>query len=179
MNDYLCMRFRNKTLQELSDFEEQVGKIISHLENCPSIDLSKFSPNWRFCRNPEAVEKNASEIRRVLCLASRLRVMASATFQVACPSPPPPPVSPLHSMGYYHHAPPPHLHHHHHHQYFHPLSAAEGTSRKRMREEEDMSTPQLHHHHHQQHHQFNHHHPRPHPHYYNKVARVTPVMMER
>jgi hypothetical protein len=164
MRDYICMRFRNKTLQELSEFEEQVGRIISHLESCSSIDLSKFSPNLRFRRDPEVVENQASEIRRVLCIASRLRVMANASFQVACP-PHPPPVSPMHHIGFYHHAP------HQNHHVFHPLSA-EGTNRKRIRDDDDTWTPQLHH-------QF-HRHCRhlPHPHYY-KVARVTPIMMER
>eukprot|EP00539_Tryblionella_compressa_P002360 CAMPEP_0178734904 /NCGR_PEP_ID=MMETSP0744-20121128/1599_1 /TAXON_ID=913974 /ORGANISM="Nitzschia punctata, Strain CCMP561" /LENGTH=476 /DNA_ID=CAMNT_0020387229 /DNA_START=865 /DNA_END=2295 /DNA_ORIENTATION=- len=160
MKDYLCMRFRNKTSEELSEFEAQIGKIISHLENCPSIDLKKFSPNyWQRRRDGRVAHRQAAEIRRVFCVASRLRIMAGATFQVASPlPPPPPPVSPPHSMGYYHQQ------HHHHH---------ESGGRKRMREEEDQWTPQYHHHTH-------HFHPHPahHPHYY-KIARVTPIMMDR
>jgi hypothetical protein len=162
MREYLCMKFRNKTPKELLGFEKQLGKIITHLENCSSIDLNKFSPNWHYLRDGgEVAERNASEIQRVFHTVSRLRVMARSTFQIVTPLPQ---MSPMQPMGYHH---PHHFHHHHnyrsHHNHFHHYQHEGG--RKRMREEEDMWTP-LHHPHH------------PHPHSY-KVARVTPVMMER
>jgi hypothetical protein len=149
MRDYLGMRFRSKTAEELAQFEGEVWKIIRHLINCSGIDLNKFSPYWQ-CGDGRAAEMQAAEIRRVFHVASRFRVMKGATFQaISHPhSLPPPSSSRLLPEGDYFH-----IHHHYnalHHPYF------EGGGRKRGREEGDQWSP---------------HHPAP----YYKVARVTPV----
>jgi Cyclin C-terminal domain len=150
MSEYLSIRFRNKSSEELSQFKGEVRKIIRHLDNCPAIDLDRFSPSWQY-RDGRAAEMQAAEIRRVFHVAARCRVMKGATFQVighprSLPPPPSSVISPV--EGYYHQN-----HHHynsHHHLYF------EGGGRKRDREECDQWTP----YHHAQ---------------YYKVARITPI----
>ena len=176
MRQYLEMRFRNKTLEELDEFEGQVGKIISLLEDCSSIDLAKFSPNWQYCLDGAVDEHQAAELHRVFYKASHLRSENVDTTRPA--TPPQTSFAPAHAVGYYHphhgyggyyhYHPQPHYHHHHyqqHHNYYPPqpqhfLPITEG-SRKRGRGEED---------HYQQHAAAE----PPHA----KVARVTPVMMD-
>lgn len=152
MREYLRLTFRNKSTTELTEFEGEVGKIITHLDQCPEIDLNKFSPYWHY-RDGRAAEIQARETRRVFHVAARCRVMKGATFQVIdhSHSLSPQPSSVLSPVGdYYHHYS--HQHHlqHHQHPYF------EGGGRKRGREKGNQWTP-----HHQSH--------------YYKVARVTPI----
>ncbi|KAL3905761.1 MAG: hypothetical protein SGILL_009546 [Bacillariaceae sp.] len=180
MRDYLEMRFRSKTPQELSEFEGQVGTIISLLEQCSSIDLSQFSPNWQHCRSGAVDGHQAAELHRVFYRASNLRAKTGANAARRSPSPPPQSsFSPVQPMGYYH----PHhqygYHHHHQQQYYHPyqqheqhcpphpqhfLPIIESVSRKRVREEDLQHAPAA---------------GRAGAHYnHHKVARVTPVMMD-
>jgi hypothetical protein len=219
MRDYLAMRFRNKSIQELSDFEEQVGKIVSIWENCSSIDLNRFAPDWQLGRDETWEDSQALELRRVFQVASHLR-MPKTTKQLnrEYSLAPAPPVSPLQQqdmMGYYH--PHPYAGHHyyyHHHQshyqypyhpeqqhqqqqkchrpssYFVPIhenggaTATAGGRNKRRREDGDVDYRRQHVH------RRNHsasiaqqkYPPSSHYPYYNsvsnKVARVTPVMMD-
>jgi hypothetical protein len=170
MREYLEMRFRNKTLDELDEFESQVGRIIILLEKCSSIDLTKFSPNWQYCHDGSADEHQAAELHRVFCKVSHLR---STKDNNSYPASPPQtcfsPVQPMeyylpHHFGYHYHDYH-HYHHYHHRTYYPPqpqqfLPINEG-SRKRGREEDQY----------QKYAQPSHAH-------YNKVARVTPVTMD-
>ena len=178
MRQYLEMRFRNKTLEELDEFEGQVGKIISLLEDCSAIDLGKFSPNWQYYLDGAAVDEHqAAELHRVFYKASQLR--SKKGDNTARPSTPPQtsfsPAHYYHPHGYggYHHYheyhPRYHHYHHqqpHHHHYYPPqpqhfLPIITEGSRKRGREE-DRHQP----------------HAAAEPLHAHKVARVTPVMMD-
>jgi len=154
MREYMCAKFSQKSEEEISEYEEQVSKIISNLENCSAIDLEMFSPFWQFHqrRYARTAEREAIKIRRVIFTASRLRVMSRASFRIAtAPSPTPP------QFGYHQHHRS--YHHNHHYNEYH----YEGSRRKRGRdEEEDAWTPEHHHHSYRQYH-------------HNKIARVTPI----
>lgn len=113
MRDYLAMRFRNKSVQERSNFELQVGKIVAMWEQCPSIDLKRFAPSWHSCQDADDVDdvalegKQVSELRHVFRTASQLRMQQAAAgiqaSSAAASTRESAPVSPLHPyMGYYH-----------------------------------------------------------------------------
>ncbi|KAL3907345.1 MAG: hypothetical protein SGILL_008916, partial [Bacillariaceae sp.] len=178
MRQYLEMRFRNKTLEELDEFEGQIGKIISLLEDCSSIDLAKFSPNWQYCQDGAVHEHEAAELHQIFYKVSHLRSDNGKSARST--TPPQTSLSPVQPMGYYdphgyggynyhdYHHHHPHYNHYHqqlqqHHTYNYPpqpqhfLPITEG-SRKRGREED----------HYQQHAaELSHAH-------FSKVARVTP-----
>jgi hypothetical protein len=194
IRDYLVMRFRNKSVAELSEFESQLGKIVSIWEDCPGIDLNKFAPNWHFGGGELEAENHASELGRVFHVASRLR-----TYKMMMPvinTQTTGHVLPLahalqnHNQYPYTHHPPyyqqchRHLHQHpermQHSTSFVPIHENGGNncsgSSKRRREDVDS---RCRHYLPQQYHQY-----APSPHYThfnqssNKVARVTPVMMD-
>lgn len=205
MRDYLAMRFRNKSIEELSEFEGQVGKIVSLWENCSSIDLNKFAPTWHFGRDDGVAERQASELRRVFHVASHFRMskMSSATSTMGYAILPPP-VSPVQHLGYYN--PHPYAHHNQYYQHYHPLpeqpqhctyfvpihenSGSAGRNKRRREDDENY------HGHHRRNpsalHNSNNHggggflqqqqYPQSshyaHYNHGNKVARVTPVMMD-
>lgn len=164
MREYMCSRFSQKSQEEISEYEQEVSRIIATLEDCSSIDLEMFSPFWQYHRRRYArtAEREAIKTRKAIFNASRLRVMSRATFRAAAvptsrsPSPP--------TFGYRHN------HHHvgHHHRYQHPHYnqhhyKCEGVSRKRERDEgEGAWTPVHQRHNYHQYHQ-------------NKIARVTPI----
>ena len=161
MREYMCARFSQKSEEEILEYEEEVSKIISSLENCSAIDLEMFSPFWQYHqrRYARTAEREAIKIRKAIFTASRLRVMSRATSLVVPAStarslsPPP--------FGYHthHHI----VHHHYQHHYKQHHYNTDGGYRKRERDEvEDMWTPEHHHHNYNPFHQ-------------NKIARVTPV----
>jgi hypothetical protein len=197
MRDYLAMRFRNKSVQERSEFESQVGKIVSLWEDCSGIDLNKFAPSWYFGRVENEAENQASELRRVFHVASRIRtykMMPATNASMMGYVLPLPTVSPMQQMGYYHSYPYPHhppyylqyhLHQHpeqsQHSTYFVPIHENGGNScnERSKRKREDDESCFCHYHQQQQYHQYatssqytqyNH--------SSNKVARVTPIMMD-
>ena len=170
MREYLCARFSQKSSKELSEYEKQVSKIITNLENCPAIDLELFSPLWQYHqrRYARTAERQAIKIRRAIFTASRLRFMTGAAanafqfqtttttshtpaFVPTSPQQPPPPSFAYHHQQHQHN----HNHHHHynHSRYYHQANHYEGEiRRKRVREDENTWT-------------------RPH----HKIARVTPI----
>ena len=171
MREYLCARFSQKSSKELSEYEKQVSKIITNLENCPAIDLELFSPLWQYHqrRYARTAERQAIKIRRAIFTASRLRFMTGAAasafqfqttttttshtpaFVPTSPQQPPPPSFAYHHQQHQHN----HNHHHHynHPRYYHQDNHYEGEiRRKRVREDENTWT-------------------RPH----HKIARVTPI----
>lgn len=171
MREYLCARFSQKSSKELSEYEKQVSKIITNLENCPAIDLELFSPLWQYHqrRYARTAERQAIKIRRAIFTASRLRFMTGAAanafqFQTTTTTSHTPafvPTSPQQRQPppsfAYHHQQHQHNHNHHHHynhsRYYHQANHYEGEiRRKRVREDENTWT-------------------RPH----HKIARVTPI----
>jgi hypothetical protein len=72
MRNYLRVRFPQKTVEELYEFESEVSRIISSIESCPAIDLNTFSAFPQRCRS-SAIQIQAAEVRRVFSLAARLR----------------------------------------------------------------------------------------------------------
>lgn len=167
MREYMSARFSAKSEEEISEYEQEVSKIIATLENCSSIDLEMFSPFWQYHRRRYArtAEREAIKTRKAIFNASRLRVMSRATFRVEAvptsrsPSPP--------TFGYRNHHHGGHHHHHHHryqhHHYNQHHYKSEGNGRKRERDEgEGAWTPVHQRHNYHQYHQ-------------NKIARVTPI----
>jgi hypothetical protein len=163
MREYMCARFSQKSEEEISEYEEEVSKIIATLENCSAIDLEMFSPFWQYHRRRYArtAALEAIKTRKAIFTASRLRVMSRATFHAAAvpttrsPSPSP-------HFGYHHQHHVGHHYHYQHHHYKHHCNC-DGGQRKRARdEEEDAWTPE---HQRQNYHQYN----------QNKIARVTPI----
>jgi hypothetical protein len=166
MREYMCARFSQKSEDEISEYEEEVSKIIATLENCSAIDLEMFSPFWQYHqrRYARTAEREAIKIRKAIFTASRLRVMSRATFMVATaapqapvrtPSPPP--------FGYHHHHHVGPHHHHYPHHYSQHHYSCDGGQRKRERDEDEYAwTPE--------HHRHNYHH-----YHQNKIARVTPI----
>ncbi|KAG7363157.1 cyclin-like protein [Nitzschia inconspicua] len=114
MREYLAMRFRNKSFEERSDFEIQVGRIVSLWEKSSSIDLDRFSPHWHFSRDNNLEEIQAFELRRAFHLASKLRMHKSAKESLSKEHYT---VSPMPHIGYYHFDP--HGSHYHHPYHFH------------------------------------------------------------
>mmetsp|Transcript_27679 Transcript_27679/g.60953 ORF Transcript_27679/g.60953 Transcript_27679/m.60953 type:complete len:511 (+) Transcript_27679:96-1628(+) len=170
MREYMCVRFSQKSEEEISEYEKEVSKIISTLEHCSAIDLEMFSPFWQFHqrRYEKTAEREAIKIRKAIFTASRLRVVSRSTFQVATslkarsPSPPP--------FGYHHHrhehypSTSGHAHHYQHRHFNQQYYDCDEGQRKRGRDEEDAWTPE---HHHNSYSSYQHNH--------NKIARVTPV----
>lgn len=72
MRNYLRMRFPQKTPEELRNFEYEVMSIISNLEACPAIDLSKFSGVSRR-RGHRKPHHQAAEVQRVFAVAAHFR----------------------------------------------------------------------------------------------------------
>jgi hypothetical protein len=174
MREYLCARFSQKSSKELSEYEKQVSKIITNLENCPAIDLEMFSPLWQYHqrRYARTAERQAIKIRRAIFTASRLRFMTGAAdagafqFQTTTihtsafvPTSPqqPPPFAPYHQQQrqYNHHHHYDHSRHYHQdNHYYHQNNHYEGEiRRKRVREEDENTWTRPHH----------------------KIARVTPI----
>lgn len=163
MREYMCARFSQKSEEEISEYEEEVSKIIATLENCSAIDLEMFSPFWQYHqrRYARTAAREAIKTRKSIFTASRLRVMSRATFHVATvptarsPSPSP-------HFGYHHQHHVGHRHHYQHRHYTHHYNC-DGGQRKRARgEEEGAWTPE--------HQRQNYHH-----YHQNKIARVTPI----
>ena len=168
MREYMFARFSQKSEDEISEYEEEVSKIISTLENCSAIDLEMFSPFWQFHqrRYAKTAEREAIKTRKAIFTASRLRVVSKSTFRApvasslrARPSSPPP-------FGYRHHEHYPttssRAHHYQHLRYSQPYYDFDGCQRKRGREEECEWTPEHQHHNHPSYH-------------HSKIARVTPI----
>jgi hypothetical protein len=155
MREYLCARFSQKSSKELSEYEKQVSKIITNLENCPPIDLEMFSPLWQYHqrRYARTAERQAIKIRRAIFTASRLRFMtgvAAGAFQFQAATSHAPAFVPTSPQQ-----PPPFSYHHYNHpHYYHQNNRYEGEiRRKRVREEDENTWTRPHH----------------------KIARVTPI----
>ena len=166
MREYMCARFSQKSEKEISEYEEEVSKIIATLENCSSIDLELFSPFWQYHqrRYARTAEREAIKIRKAIFTASRLRVMSRATFRVATAVPTSRSPSPS-PFGYHNHHPVGHHHlcHHHHYKQHHYNCEGVNVNRKRERDEGGGAwTPVHQRHNYHQYHQ-------------SKIARVTPI----
>lgn len=161
MREYICARYSRKSEEEVSEYEQEVSKIISTLEACSAIDLEMFSPFWQFHerRYMRTAEREAIKIRKAIFTASRLRALSWAAFydgtSLPARSPSPPP------FGYQHHH---HVSHHYQQQHYtnHHYNCDLGQRKRRREEEENIWTPDY------RHHNYHHYH-------HNKIARVTPI----
>ena len=161
MREYMCARYSRKSEEEVSEYEQEVSKIISTLEACSAIDLEMFSPFWQFHerRYMRTAEREAIKIRKAIFTASRLRALSWAAFydgtSLPARSPSPPP------FGYQHHH---HVSHHYQQQHYtnHHYNCDLGQRKRRREEEENIWTPDY------RHHNYHHYH-------HNKIARVTPI----